>query len=250
MDGSFIYHVTAVGLLAGAAGTGMGGLLIRIVPTPRGNWLAGIMGFSAGIMTAIVFLELVDEALQLAGISYLIIGLTVGVAGFLLLDKYLPHNHIISTENSEGSFLKKGTLLGIGIGLHNLPEGLAIGAGYAASAELGFTLALLIALHNIPEGLAIAAPLKVGKMSWPKIILVTVGAGLPMGVGALLGGLIGHISPAFLAASLGFAGGAMLYIVADELIPDAYLEAENEHSAIIGILLGVILGILLIYLLS
>ncbi|MBS4026985.1 MAG: ZIP family metal transporter [Clostridia bacterium] len=249
MDWSFIFLVTAIGLLAGVVGTGMGGILIRFLPTPRGNWLAVILGFSAGIMMAIVFLELVDEALELAGIAYTIIGLTVGVLGFLLLDKHLPHNHIVSVENSDKSFLKKGTLLGIGIGLHNLPEGLAIGAGYAASTELGLSLALLIALHNIPEGLAIAAPLKVGKMPWPRIMLVTAGAGFPMAIGAFLGGLIGNISPAFLAASLGFAGGAMLYIVADELIPDAYQEAEDEHSAILGILMGVILGILLIYLL-
>lgn len=250
MDWNQVLLVTAIGLGAGVIGTSLGGLLVRFIPTPRGNLLGGILGFSAGIMMAIVFLELVVEALELAGVFYVVIGLITGVLGFLLLDKLLPHSHVLSNENIEQSFLKKGTLLGIGIGLHNLPEGLAIGAGYIASTELGLSLAILIAIHNIPEGLAVAAPLKVAKMAWKRILLVTAAAGFPMAVGAFLGGLIGNISPAVLAISLGFAGGAMLYIVADELIPDAYQEVEDEHMAILGILLGVILGIVLIHLLG
>jgi len=111
---------------------------------------------------------------------------------------------------------------------------------------LGVTLALVIALHNIPEGLAVATPLVMAKISKTRVLLMTAGAGLPMAVGAFLGGVIGNISLLLLAVSLGFAGGAMLYIVCDELIPDAYEEAKNTHWPIMGILLGVVMGIILI----
>jgi zinc transporter, ZIP family len=195
-------------------------------------------------MLSIVFLELLVESIDHSGVGAALIGLFLGMLIFYILDHYLPHQHTVTTEKAHlGGYLKKGTLLALGIGLHNFPEGLAIGTGFIGSTELGTTLAILIGLHNIPEGMAVAAPLKQGGYSYLKVLGITALSGAPMGIGALIGALIGSISVSVLGISLGFAAGAMFYIVCDELIPDAY-ESAGAHLSIFGIFTGTILGIL------
>lgn len=237
-------EVGMLGLLAGVVGTGAGGLISVFMKKPTPRFTGTILAFAAGIMLSIIFLELIEEAIDFSGHWAAILGLTVGMAIFYLLDHYLPHQHPVTEEkiHSRG-YLKKGTLLALGIGLHNFPEGLAIGTGFVGSPELGLSLAILIGLHNIPEGMAVAAPLKQGGYSLSRVVGITALAGLPMGIGALIGAAIGSISDYVLGVSLGFAGGAMLYIVCDELIPDAY-ESAGAHLSILGIFLGTLLGIL------
>ena len=239
-------EVSLTGLVTGVVGTGAGSVVAFFVRRPTARFLGGIMAFSAGVMLSIIFLELIEEANYFSGYPATVAGLLIGLSVFYVLDRYLPHQHAFNTEEQRrGVYLKKGVLLALGIGLHNLPEGLAIGAGFIGSTELGLTLTILIALHNIPEGMAVAVPLKYGGYKSGRILAITAIAGAPMGVGALLGVLIGGISPALLGISLGFAAGAMLYIVCDELIPDAYISA-GAHLSIAGIFAGVILGILFI----
>lgn len=231
-------------MLAGVVGTGAGGLVSVFLGKPSSRLTGTILAFAAGVMLAIVFLELIEEALDFSGHLTAITGLSLGMAVFYLLDQFLPHHHPVTPEDVHlGGHLKKGTLLALGIGLHNFPEGLAIGSGFIGSTELGITLAVLIGLHNIPEGMAVAAPLRAGGYSYPKVVAVTALAGVPMGIGALIGAAISSISPLVLGLSLGFAAGAMLYIVCDELIPDAYKSA-GAHLSILGILCGTVLGIL------
>ncbi len=236
--------IGALGTLAGVIGTGTGGLVAIFMKKPSSRFTGTILAFAAGIMLSIVFLELLEESIEFSGYSIAIIGLTLGMAIFYLLDLLLPHHHPVSPEkNYSSGYLKKGTLLALGIGLHNFPEGLAIGSGFIGSTELGTTLAILIGLHNIPEGMAVAAPLRAGGYSPMKVIWITALAGAPMGIGALLGAVISGISTLILGLSLGFAAGAMLYIVCDELIPDAY-ETAGAHFSILGIFCGTVLGLL------
>ena len=238
------FEVGMMGMLTGVIGTGAGGLLSILVRKPSARFTGTILAFAAGVMLSIIFIELIDEAMIFSGHWVAIGGLSLGIAIFYLLDHYLPHQHVVTEETvHSGGYLKKGTLLAIGIGLHNFPEGLAIGTGYVGSAELGLSLAILIGLHNIPEGMAVAAPLKQGGYSFLRVLAVTALAGVPMGIGALIGAAIGSISSLVLGLSLGFAAGAMLYIVCDELIPDAY-ESAGAHLSILGITSGTILGIL------
>ncbi len=237
-------QIGLLGMLAGVIGTGAGGLLSVLVKKPTPRFTGTIMAFAAGVMLVIIFLELIEEAIDFSGYWPAILGITLGVLVFYLLDHFLPHHHPVTPEdNIFGGYLKKGTLLALGIGLHNFPEGLAIGSGFIGSTELGTTLAILIALHNIPEGMAVAAPLQQGGYNYRKVIAITALAGVPMGIGALIGAAIGSISVYILGLSLGFAGGAMLYIVCDELIPDAYKSA-GPHLSIFGIFFGTVLGIL------
>ncbi|NLA04485.1 MAG: ZIP family metal transporter [Firmicutes bacterium] len=245
MDLTFVIRITIIGLLAGTLGTGSGGLVTLFTKKLPAPLLSLILAFAAGMMLDVTFLELLPEAIGHGGFLYGLLGLVGGIAVFLLLDKLLPHCHHYTEEHQQSRFQKMGTLLGIGIALHNIPEGLAIGTGYASSESLGLGLALIIGIHNFPEGLAMALCLDGGGSSKGRTLLATALAGLPMGLGALLGALLGGISPIALGLSLGFAGGAMLFITCDELMPDAH-NLSRGYSATIGLLLGVVTGILII----
>lgn len=205
---------------------------------PKDHFLGFLLAFSGGIMLAVVFQDLILEALSLGGLLITLAGTLCGVFVLFLLSSpaffQLPPGQ---------DLVKTGVFLGIGISLHNLPEGLAIGAGYLASQELGFSLALAICLHNIPEGMAMAAPLLAGGLGRSDAVLLTVLAGIPMGIGALIGGLLQILSPAALAGTLGFAAGAMLFLVFYELLPEAQKQASRAVSTC-GSILGIIVGLI------
>ncbi|MDO9535945.1 MAG: ZIP family metal transporter [Bacillota bacterium] len=240
-----LHEIILIGFVAGTIGTGMGAILSFTISKPSDKVLGAMLGLSAGIMLSIIFMELLTESIA-SSFNYTVIGLLLGITAFVFLDNHFPHKHFVTEEVRQGRYLKKGILIATGIGLHNLSEGVAIGAGFAASKNMGITLALLIAMHNIPEGLAVAIPLNIGGLSRFRSLGITLLAGLPMGVGALFGAIVGNISISFLSLSLGLAAGAMLYIVCDELIPDVY-QITNAHIAIWGITGGILLGMTLVY---
>ncbi len=240
-----IMQITLIGLAAGIIGTGSGTVIALFVRNPSKSLLGFILGFAGGIMLAIVLTDLLPESIEAGSFLLAFIGLLVGVLFILFVDLKIPHVHFYETTEELARFIRTGTILGLGIAMHNLPEGIAIGASYVASPALGFTLAVTIALHNIPEGIAMACPLCAGGMRIRWILIYTAMAGLPMGLGAFIGASLGAISPAVLSLSLGFAGGAMLYIIFGELIPGAQ-NSGNGHSGTFGAVFGTIAGILLL----
>ena len=240
-----ILLISLIGLGAGVIGTGSGAIIALFVKNPSKALLSFILGFAGGIMLAIVLIDLLPEAVETGGLIVAISGLLIGAIFILFLDLKLPHFHFFETTEELARYIRTGTILGLGIAMHNLPEGIAIGASYVASPALGFTLALTIALHNIPEGIAMACPLCAGGMRLRWIIFYTAMAGLPMGLGALVGATLGSISPLILSLSLGFAGGAMLYIIFGELIPGSQ-NSGNGHAGTFGAVFGTIAGILLL----
>lgn len=236
--------IALIGLLSGVVGTGLGGLGIIGIRKVSPSWLSVILGISAGIMTSIIFLDLIPEAKEIGNMFSSILGILMGVGLIGFLDLKFPHHHFSLTQNGDVRYLKMGLLLGIGIALHNIPEGLAIGSGFIASETMGIRLSVLMAAHNIPEGLAMATALGLAGLQGRNILLYTILAGVPMGIGALIGAYIATISNFALSVSLGFAAGAMLYIVFDELIPDAHVRVKG-HQAIGGIIFGVIMGLII-----
>ena len=132
--------------------------------------------------------------------------------------------------------------MGVGIALHNLPEGLAIGSGFTAYEAYGLGLSIVIALHDIPEGIAMAIPLNIAGVGKFKVFLYTLLAAVPTGIGALIGYLLGEISQIFISICLGFAGGAMLYITCGELMPESR-DLYRGRISTLGIILGIIAGI-------
>lgn len=239
-----------IALIAGVGGTGLGAVLVVIGGKPKGAVLSMMLGFSAGIMLAIVSLELIPEALQQSGKSPMLCGFLLGIIVMLLADLLIEHLHM--TETDAGADIhrlkmeKIGWFLTAGITLHNLPEGLAIGASFAVDRTLGLVIALMIGLHNVPEGVALAAPVYAAEESRKKTILRSIFAGAPMTVGALLGFLFGRVSREFLGIGLGFAAGAMFFIICDELIPITHMESERYgHIPILSIVVGFTTGVIL-----
>ena len=237
--------VTLIGFAAGMLGTGLGGLLAVLLTAPGRSWLGALLGFSAGIMLAVIAFDLMPEALSVGGLWVSVAGLVLGAGLIALIDLTVPHRHLSGSRRDSVRLLRLGVVMGLGIALHNLPEGLAIGAGFAHDEALGLALAAAIALQNLPEGMAMGLPLSVSGRPGHVVVASTALTGFPMGVGAALGATVGNVSPNLLALALSFAAGAMLFITADELIPDAH-EMGEGHAATAGIVVGVIAGIILL----
>ena len=239
---SSAWYVVFVGLAAGVLGTGVGGFLVSVLNKPSDRVFSMVLGFSGGIMLSIVSFDLMPEAFEVAGVVWGITGLIVGTALVAMVDFVVPHMHFMSTDCESSRFIRAGLFVGLGIAMHNLPEGMAIGAGFISSERFGLGVALLMTIQNMPEGMAMAAPMCRAGVTPLRAGLLACLAGVPMGVGALIGATLGSVSPVVLSLSLGFAAGAMLFITCDELIPDAQ-EFRAGHTGTFGIVAGVVTGI-------
>ena len=248
--------------LAGICGMGLGGLVSAILlKKPSENIICWLLSFAAGVMVSIVCFGLIPKAYELGGIWILIPGLIIGIIIVMvlnyLIDKITVNRNeslkIHSTHEElyhESEFirdntriLRTGIIILIAISLHNVPEGIAIGAGGRHSFQLGALLTLMIAVHNIPEGMAVAAPLLAGGVNRWKVVLLTALSGFTTLLGGFIGILIGKISDIAIAMSLSIAGGAMLYIVFGEIIPQSVIMTKNRLASIIT-LFGVIIGLI------
>ena len=243
-----IIQTTLLGLFFGTFGTTIGGIIGVSFKNPSNKFLSFILQFAAGLMTAIICFDLIPEALEISNISDVFIGILIGIIVMILCDN-LTRRHSRScrgehcSTSKNNSLKKTGIIVGIGLAIHNLPEGLAIGSGFESSIKLGYSLALAIALHDIPEGISMAVPMKNGGMSKIKAVILTLLSGVTTGIGALIGALIGGISEEIIGICLSFAAGAMLYIVSGELIPESNKIYKGRMGAV-GNIIGFILGII------
>jgi ZIP family zinc transporter len=227
-----------------------------------------LMGITAGVMICLSFLDLVNEAWSLAGPWTATIGFATGATFMLILDHFVPHIRFSEREirneqpivpntpiehryfgrrrfgrrrwesqNLDLRLVNTGLLLAVGITLHNLPEGIAVGAGYLHNPQFGLFIASAIMLHNIPEGIATALPLcKGGVCRWDAFRVAFL-SGFAEPVGALIASLFLVTFHKLVPGALAFAGGVMVFITLDELIPTAR-EFGHEHYVAIGIILG------------
>ena len=240
---SYILKTTLIGLFFGTFGTTLGGIIGVSLKSTSNKFLSIILSFASGLMLSIVCFDLIPESMELTNISNTILGLILGVICMIYCDVLVQRRFNSNAMNkSNNNLLKTGIIVSIGLALHNFPEGLAIGSGFEASITLGYSLALAICLHDIPEGIAMGVPMKSGGMKVSKIIFYVIMSGITTGIGALFGALVGTIGEGIIAFCLAFAGGAMLYIVSGELIP----ESNNLYKGrmpVLGNVLGFIIGI-------
>lgn len=234
-----IYTITLIGFFVGVIGTGIGGLFAPFIKGKSQKFLSSLLGLTGGLMLSIVAFELLPQSYMLGGIIVVIIGIFLGISLVILVEEK-------TAKKDYNPLLKSGIILSISMAIHNLPEGLAIGSSFMAEKEIGLTLALAVLVHNIPEGLALVAPLKIGKIPNWRIILTTFIVGIPTGIGALIGAYLGNVSNFLISFCLAFAGGTMLYIICDNLIPNAKT-LHSGRTSTISIVIGFILGMLTIF---
>ena len=217
------YLVILIGIMIPLLGTTLGSGMVFFMKNAMQPKLKKLMlGFASGVMIAASVWSLIMPAINMAEEAGTIgwipaaVGFLLGVAFLLILDTYVPHIHADSDE----------------------PEG--------KPSKLGKSTMLVFAvtLHNIPEGMAVSVPLISGGMTKTKAVLITAASGIPTILGALLGYLLGEIGPLGLTLSLGFASGAMLYVVFGEILPQSILMYHSKlpaFSAIVGILAGLLI---------
>ncbi|MCL2122360.1 MAG: ZIP family metal transporter [Clostridiales bacterium] len=220
-------------IFAGIGGTCLGCLWLFTRKNMSADAIQRILTFGAGFMTGLVCFDLIPEAFEQAGFGITLAGLAAGLGFILLTDtithKMTDHSHHAHHKGDQDrplpadqkALLHSGRMMLLSIGLHNLPEGIAIGSGGSYDMQLGITLAAVIALHNLPVGMAIAAPLLAGNYSKGLVLLLTALSGLPTLAGGFIGMLAGGVSERMLAFSLAGAGGTMLYVVWREILPQS-----------------------------
>lgn len=212
-----------------------------------------VLGFAAGVMLAAAILGLILPSLEKGGsmgILVTIAGIFAGAACLNFLDKLVPHLHTMVGVDQEGhpegtAQLNKILLFVTAIAIHNLPEGIAAGVGFGSGdvAE-ALTIAGGIALQNIPEGMVIIAPMLAAGISHRRTFVIAAVTGLVEVLGTLLGFLAVNISSAILPFALAFAGGTMLYVISDEMIPETHSHG-NERGATYALLVGFCLMLLI-----
>ena len=203
-----------------------------------------ILSFAAGIMLAAAVIGLILPAVEYGGKNGLVITVIGVFAGALCLnvfDKFVPHLHrLVGAESEEhnNENLSKVLLFVFAIGLHNLPEGIAAGVGFGAGdTSKALMIAGGIALQNIPEGMVIIAPMLAAGVSPKKTFICALLTGAVEVVGTLLGYFAVSVSTAILPFALAFAGGTMLYVISDEMIPETHAHG-HQRGATYALLVG------------
>lgn len=248
--------VIALSCLLPGLMTGIGALPIFFTRKVSQGLLDVLLGAAAGVMLAATCFSLILPSIEYGGgnLKAVLItsaGILAGAVMLDLIDKYAPHEHLLDNriEGNSPDSLKKIWLFIIAITIHNFPEGLATGVGFGTDNIMnGVIIAFGIGLQNMPEGLAVALSLVREKYTVRKAFLIALLTGLVEPVGAFLGyGMVSIFQPV-LGFILALAGGAMLFVISDEIIPETHsngYEREATYGIIIGFIIMMILDILL-----
>ncbi|MFN7064608.1 MAG: ZIP family metal transporter [Aquificaceae bacterium] len=225
-------------------GTFFGSLLAVVLK--RSPISVGVsLAFTGGVMLVASFTSLILPGIEVGGFLSVALGIMVGFALMALIENLVPHEHAIKgREGLSQERVSKLYLIVLAVVIHNLPEGLSVGVSSAYSIEKGLETAIAIALQDIPEGLVVSLPLMLlsGKVLMP--LWIGFFSGLLETIFALLGYAFFEHFDSLLPFGLGFGGGAMVYITAKEVFPEAY--AEGKHTqATTAFLLGLLLMLLL-----
>ncbi len=235
--------------------TALGAVFVFGFRSIRRSVLDTMLGFAAGVMIAASFWSLLAPSIEMAEASGLpgwlpaLVGFLLGGAFLWVVDSVLPHLHIgMPSDQAEGlqTTWNRSVLLVLAITLHNFPEGLAVGVAFGAiaaglpSASLAGAIALAIGIgiQNLPEGLAVAVPLRREGMSRARSFMYGQASGMVEPIAGVLGAAAVLFFQPLLPYALAFAAGAMIYVVVEELIPEAQMDKSDTHHATIGAMLG------------
>ncbi len=241
--------------------TALGASTVFIFKNINKKVLNGMLGFAAGVMIAASFWSLLSPAITMAEEAGMIawvpavIGFLAGGAFLWLVDILLPHLHIGVDEEPEGvkTGWKRSILLVLAITLHNIPEGLAVGVAFGAAASNfpvatltgAVALALGIGLQNFPEGAAVSVPLRREGLTRFKSFIYGQASGIVEPIAGVIGAYAVVAMKPMLPYALSFAAGAMIYVVVEELIPEAQQEKQHSNIGTVGAMLGFAIMMLL-----
>ena len=278
-----IYWIILVTAIAGVGGTGLGGAISACIRRDSSKVVSLLLSFAGGVMLAVVCFDRIMDAVNTelgkqGGLITVLLGIVIGyiVVGVLNLlidehtnpelehideahpktaddlDELIHSDHLEKHMQERSSLFIAGLIMATAIALHNLPEGMVIGAAYTGQSieqvwsGSGFVMATLIGLHNIPEGMAVAVPLIAGGMGRGKAIAITALTGFTTVIGAIIGYLLGSMGDFMHVLALSFASGAMLYVVLGELLPESILMWRSKLPAA-ATMVGIILGMIIIF---
>lgn len=246
-----MFNAFLLTLIAGLS-TALGGLIVFLFKKPKFEYLTISMGFAAGVMIFISFVELLGESLKSIGYVYSMAAFFIGILIIYIIDILVPHSY--KEECPPDSIIKNvgikrcGILIAIGVTIHNFPEGIAVFFSSLANIRLGIIIAFAIALHNIPEGIAIAMPIYYGTNSKLKAFMYSLLSGIVEPIAAVVAFLFLYkiINNFVLSIVLAAVAGIMVFISFDELLPMVY-KHKNHHHVILGIFIGMFVMALSLY---
>lgn len=246
MDGFEIVLLTAIGV---GGATILGSIIGFLFKKPSQRFSDIILSFAAGVMLCAAVIGLIVPSIELSSaqtpikLLVTISGIIVGAIALNLIDRLVPHLHKLTGVDTEThphktEQLNKVLLFVIAIAIHNLPEGIAAGVSFGSeNTTHALVVAGGIALQNIPEGMVIIAPMISAGMSKKRTFLIALSTGVVEVVGTLIGYFAVSISSMVLPFALAFAGGTMLYVISDEMIPETHSHG-NERYATYALLIG------------
>ncbi|WEG73455.1 ZIP family metal transporter [Vagococcus intermedius] len=252
-----------VGTLFTYGMTALGAALVFFFKDIKKDILNLMLGFASGVMIAASFWSLLDPAIEQAeangDIPWLVAGLGFALGGLFLYgaDRVIPHMHFGPEKAKEGlpSHLKRTILLVFSITLHNIPEGLAVGVAFGAANQMmdptagvlaAISVAIGIGIQNFPEGAAVSIPLRQEGMSRWKAFVYGQASGIVEPIAGVFGAILVTKLTAILPYALAFAAGAMIYVVVEELIPEAQQNSSSKnHHAVFGVMVGFIIMMVL-----
>jgi ZIP family zinc transporter len=232
-----IVIISALGPIIGSA--------IGVLRKPSFGYICNMLCFAAGVMLAISFLNLIPESIHLSSVSVCMLGLVCGSMVMYGLDRIIPHIHPQLCAQEQGCNLQRTSIyLLMGIFLHNFPEGMAIAIGSVTDTKISLAIALAIAIHNVPEGICTSAPYYHTTGARLKSFLLSSATAGPIIIGYVLARyLFTNIPLQVVGFIIGSTAGLMIYITADELIPQSC--AGTNHQTIFSLIVGIIFVILL-----
>lgn len=263
-----VYLAFVLTIIAGLA-TGIGSLIAFLVKDKSMKLLTFAMGFAAGVMLYVSFIEILPEAIheltesyggdERKGTIYGVLAFFVGMGLVALIDKLIPHSEnphefahkqqsiglldesdqTSTTESNPDKLMRIGVLTALALAVHNFPEGMATFVAALDDPTLGFTIAIAIAIHNIPEGIAVSMPIYFATGDRKKAFIYSFLSGVVEPLGAIVGYfiLMPYLSPVVMGLLLSGVAGVMIFISLDQLLPAAE-EYGEHHLSIYGVVLG------------
>jgi ZIP family zinc transporter len=229
------------GFIIGGIGTCIGGLLSIFIHNPSDKAISCLLSFAAGIMLSIISFDLLPKSYEVGGFFIVTLGLCCGFFIIFVTEEIIPSRRINKYVGKKQDYFKMGMIIMVSLSLHNFPEGVALGSSYVYSRSVGIKMGVLIAAHNIPEGMTVGVPLVMAGVSPVYILILTLITGLPTAFGVVLGEVLGNISNYFIGFCLSSAASSMLYVTANQLIPEASILHKGRIKSIF-LLIGFICG--------